>query len=292
MLTMNRRQLLAFGLLAPFAARSKESSKMALPSIGMGTWITFNVGENQKALEQREKVLQEFFDQGGGPIDSSPMYGSAEKVLGLLLPKIKNKKNKLISASKVWTSSDSMGPKQIKNSFELWGLDQFDLFQVHNLLNWKDHLKTLQKMKESGKIGSIGITTSHGRRHSDLLKIMKNYPLDFIQVTYNILDREVEKEILPLAQKKRIRVIANRPYRGGPLIKELKKKPLPTWAKDMQLETWAQVLLKFITSHPAVDCAIPATTQVTHMRENMLARAGKTLAPPEREKMAQEVTSL
>jgi len=292
MLPVNRRQLFTLALFSPFLASSKTPKKRALPKIGMGTWITFNIGDNKEAFKQREKVLKEFFSQGGGLIDSSPMYGSSEKVLGLLLPRVKEHQDKLISASKVWTSSTSMGPKQVQNSLHLWGLNKFDLFQVHNLLNWKDHLKTLNEMKDSGKIHSIGITTSHGRRHKELIEVMRTHPLDYIQVTYNVLDREVEKEILPLAKEKGIRVIANRPYQGGPLIKELKKKKLPSWAKEMELETWAQVLLKFITSHPALDCAIPATTQVEHMRENMQARLGKQLTSSQREKISQEISKL
>lgn len=292
MLSLNRRQLLALLFFAPFLGASREAPQFSLPPIGMGTWITFNVGDNKRALKQREEVLKEFFRQGGGLIDSSPMYGSAEKVLGTLLPKMGKDREKLISASKVWTSSSEMGPKQIQNSFDLWGLKKFDLFQIHNLLGWKQHLKTLQEMKESGKIKTLGITTSHGRRHDDFYKIMKNNPLDFIQVTYNVLDREVEKKILPLAKEKGIRVIANRPYQGGQLIKTLKKKPLPAWAKDMELTSWAQVLLKFITSHPAVDCAIPATSQVEHMSENMQARHGKTLSPSQREKISREIAQL
>jgi diketogulonate reductase-like aldo/keto reductase len=262
------------------------ASSELLPVIGMGTWITFNVGEQKTVRDQRTKVLKAFFEQGGGLIDSSPMYGSSEEVLGYALQKL-GYPTELFSATKIWTRNPEEGPKQLKASLDKWGVKKLDLEQVHNLLSWKEHLDFMEKQKEKGVIRYTGITTSHGRRHQDVIKIMKSRPIDFIQVTYNIVDREVEKDILPLAQEKNIAVIANRPFRGGGLVKGLKssKKPLPTWAKDIQCENWPQFLLKFIVSHPAVTCAIPATSKVHHMNENMGARLGELPDSKTRKKM-------
>ena len=258
------------GMLRKFIPSSGEQ----IPVIGMGTWQTFDVGNNTALRDARTQVLRRFFEMGGGMIDSSPMYGSAEDVIGYGLNKL-GSTNNLFSASKVWTMFKKGGPEQFQDSQRLWGLKQFDLFQVHNLLNWEDHLKYLNELKQDGQIRYVGITTSHGRRHYDFLKLMASQPLDFIQVTYNIADREVEEKILPLAADRGIAVIANRPYQGGRLINRLERTPLPEWAKEFDCDNWPQFLLKFIVSHPAVTCTIPATTQVEHMTENMQATLGR-----------------
>jgi len=255
-----------------------------LPLIGMGTWVTFNVGSNFKLRDARTEVLKEFFAQGGGMIDSSPMYGSAEEVLGYGLQKLKHPPS-LFSATKVWTSSSEEGVQQVKNSHELWKLKKFDLIQVHNLENWREHLKMLFRLKEKGELRYVGVTTSHGRRHSELESIMKTQPLDFVQLTYNIVDREVEERLLGLALDRKISIIANRPFRGGEIFRRLRGKPLPPLAKELDCQSWAEYLLKFVVSHPAVTCAIPATSRVEHMRENMRAGYGRILEPDEREKM-------
>ncbi len=267
------------------------SSGIALPVIGMGTWITFNVGQDIRLRQARVEVLREFFAAGGGMIDSSPMYASAEEVVGYGLKNLKYPKS-LFSATKVWTSSTEEGVLQIRDSHRLWGLKKFDLIQVHNLDNWENHLKTLFKMKEKGELAHIGVTTSHGRRHSDLEKIMQNHPLDFVQVTYNIRDREVEERILKLAEKRKIAVIANRPFRGGDLIRDLKKKPFPAAAAELGCKNWPDFLLKFVVSHPAITCAIPATSKTQHMRENMQAGVGRLPTHADREKMVKIVRSL
>ena len=267
------------------------SSSETLPVIGMGTWVSFNVGEDLRARAQRSEVLKTFFALGGGMIDSSPMYGSAEAVLGDLLAPLRPTPG-LFAATKVWTSSGKDGPQEIEASRRLWGVERFDLLQVHNLLAWQRHLETLFDMKESGRLRYVGITTSHGRRHAELLRVMRDWPIDFVQATYNILDREVERAILPLAAERGIAFIANRPYRRGELIDFAKRHPLPAWSGDIDCQHWAAFLLKFIVSHPAVTCAIPATSRVDHMIENMSAMHGRQPDGEMRERMAAYVTAL
>lgn len=250
------------------------STGILLSVIGMGTWITFNIGSNQRLRDARTEVLREFFQSGGGMIDSSPMYGSAEEVVGHGLAKLGYPKT-LFSATKVWTSSKSEGLKQIQDSHRLWGVKTFDLLQVHNLEGWRDHLKTLFQMKEKGEVRHVGITTSHGLRHEEMERIMRSESIDFVQLTYNMVDRDAETRLLGLAQERGIAVIANRPFDGGSLIRRLNARPLPNWAGEIDCANWAQFLLKFIVSHPAVTCAIPATTSVAHMRENMGACTGR-----------------
>jgi len=262
-----------------------------LPVIGMGTWITFNVGEDPSALAVRTEILRAFFAGGGGMIDSSPMYGSAEAVLGRVLPRLDDTQG-LFAATKVWTSSGPAGPIEIAESRQLWGLERFDLLQVHNLLAWREHLDTLKQMKAEGRLRYIGMTTSHGRRHADLEQIMRDEPIDFVQLTYNIVDREAEQRLLPLARELGIAVIANRPFQRKALIHRAEGQPLPGWAAEIGCESWAQALLKFIVAHPAIACAIPATSQVAHMQENMAAAAEPLPDDALRRRMAQDFAAL
>lgn len=256
---------------ASLLARRVPSSGEAIPVLGLGSWITFNVGNDPAARAECAAVMRDFFAAGGRMIDSSPMYGSAQDVIGDGLKKI-GRPAQLFAADKVWTSSD--GPAQVAESRRKWGVPKFDLLQVHNLLAWEKHLPTLFAMKAAGQLRYVGITTSEGRRHADIVKSMASQPIDFVQVTYNAVDREVEQRILPLARERRIAVIVNRPFRQGELTEALRRHPLPPWAKDIGCTSWAQVLLKFIVSHPDITCAIPATSQVAHVRENMAAGSG------------------
>lgn len=256
---------------APLLARRIPSSGEAIPVIGLGSWITFNVGNDPAARAECTDVMRQFFAAGGRMIDSSPMYGSAQDVIGGGLHKL-GRPARLFSADKVWTSSD--GPEQVAESRRRWGVPKFDLLQVHNLLDWEEHLPMLFAMKKAGQLRYVGITTSEGRRHADIVRIMASRPIDFVQVTYNAVDREIEQRILPLARERKIAVIANRPFRQGELTESLRRHPLPAWAAEIGCKSWAQVLLKFIVSHPDIACAIPATSQVAHVRENMAAGAG------------------
>ncbi len=267
------------------------SSGQPIPVIGMGTWQTFNVGRNQVLRKQRLEVLKTFFQHGGGMIDSSPMYGSSEAVIGYCLDQLAFPATNF-SATKVWTSSTEEGISQINNSHQLWKINRFDLFQVHNLVGWERHLPYLQEMKAEGKLKYVGITTSHGRRHRDLEQLMKNETIDFVQLTYNIVDREVEDRLLPLAAERGIAVIVNRPFQGGSLFNGVQRTPLPPWAKEIACDNWAQFFLKFVVSHPAVTCAIPATTQVPHMEQNMAARLGPMPDNKTRQKMIAYLQSI
>ena len=253
--------------------RPIPSSGEPVPVVGLGSWITFNVGSDPVARNACADVIRNFVAAGGRMIDSSPMYGSSQDVIGYGLGKAALA-GRVFAADKVWISSGSEGREQIEQSRRKWQVNRFDLVQVHNLLNWQDHLPTLFAMKAAGQIRYVGITTSEGRRHRDIEQLMRSHPLDFVQVTYNPLDREVEARILPLARDRGIAVIVNRPFREGLLLRALARRPLPSWASDVDCKSWAQLVLKFIVAHPAVTCAIPATGNVAHVRENMAAASG------------------
>ena len=265
-----------------------------LPVIGMGTWQTFNVGSDPELLDARTEVVRAFFEHGGGLIDSSPMYGSAPDVMGHALDKL-GRPESLFAAEKVWSPAGGSAREQVEALSRRWGIDRFELMQVHNLVDWREHLEALEQMKANGKIGHVGITTSHGRRHGEFERVMRDHDLDFVQLTYNITHREVEDRLLPLANEKGIAVIANRPYDGGRLIKGLQGRgaQVPEWAaEEFGCNNWADFLLKFIVSHPALTCAIPATTKVEHVVENM--RAGHEPMPSRqtRQRMIDHIESL
>lgn len=280
---------------------SNEIIKKAIPStgealavIGMGSWLTFDIDEYQvnyeNELETRVEILRTFFRHGGALIDSSPMYGNAEAVIGHALANIE-RKQALFSATKVWIQGRWMGEKQMEQSRRLWGVKNFDLMQIHNMLDWHTHLETLKDWKREGRIRYLGVTTSHGRRHGELEKALRHEPFDFVQFTYNIRDREAERRLLPLAAERGMAVIANRPFQGGDLFKLVRGKGLPPWAAEIDCHNWAQFFLKFIVSHPAVTCAIPATSQVAHMRENMGACYGRLPDEKTRRKMIAHLAS-
>lgn len=258
----------------PILTRRIPSSGEMLPVVGLGTWITFNVGNDVVARENCTNVMRAFFEGGGRMIDSSPMYGSSQDVIGYGLSRLRSPAA-AFSADKVWTGSDRGGARQLEESRRKWGVRRFDLVQVHNLVNWEHHLPMLLAMKREGRIRYVGITTSDGRRHAQVEQLMRSQPLDFVQVTYNVLDREVERRILPMALDRGIAVIANRPFREGALIRDVGRHPLPSWAAEIDCASWPQFLLKFIVSHPAVTCAIPATSRVDHAREDIGAARGR-----------------
>lgn len=265
------------------------SSGERIPVVGLGSWITFNVGDDAAARDQCAEVMRHFFAAGGRLIDSSPMYGSSQGVIGDGLRKL-GLPRQLLSADKVWTSSD--GAAQVEQSRRLWAVPRFDLLQVHNLLAWQQQLPLLQAMKARGQLRYVGITTSEGRRHGEMEKLMREHRLDFIQLSYNLLDREAENRLLPLARERGIAVLANRPFREGALLRQLQRHPLPGWAAEIGCSSWAQVALKFVVSHPDITCAIPATSSVAHVRENMAAASGAMPDEAFRRRMAQHVRSL
>ncbi|NOJ46542.1 aldo/keto reductase [Bradyrhizobium archetypum] len=255
------------------ARRPIPSTREEIPIVGLGTWITFNVGNDPVLRDECARVMSAFFEAGGRLIDSSPMYGSSQPMVGYGLEKL-GRPQALFSAEKVWTSSAAAGPAQIEQSRRFWGVPKFDLLQVHNLLAWKPHLQMLFQMKAAGTLRYVGITTSEGRRHDLVEQIMRSEPIDFVQFSYNVVDRDAEARLLPLAAERGIAVIVNRPFRQGALTQRLQGKPLPEWAAELGASSWAQLMLKFILSHPAVTVAIPATSRVDHVRENLFAAAG------------------
>ena len=271
--------------------RAVPSSGEALPLVGLGSWITFNVGTDEAARSACVEVVRAFFAGGGRMIDSSPMYGSSQPTIGHALARL-GMPAALFSAEKVWIGDAARGAAQMEASRVHWGVPRFDLMQVHNLQSWQDHLPRLLAMKASGRLRYVGITTSEGRRHGELEQIVRTQPIDFVQLTYNLLDREVEQRILPLAQERRVAVIVNRPFRQGRLLDALQRHPLPGWAAEIDCDSWAQVALKFVVSHPVVTCAIPATSQVAHVRQNMGAARGRMPDAALRRRMAADVAAL
>jgi diketogulonate reductase-like aldo/keto reductase len=259
-----------------------------IPAVGMGTWITFNVAPYTDARAQRVEVLRAFFEAGGRLVDSSPMYGLAEAAVGHCREQLGGAPQ-LFSATKVWTPTRVAGVAQMNLSLKLWGVKQFDLMQVHNLLDWEAHLPTLKEWKAGRRLRYLGITTSHGRRHDDMLALIETRPeFDFVQFSYSIGDREAEERLLPAAAARGKAVIINRPFRTGELFERVAGKPLPEWAGEIGCTAWSQFFLKFVVSHPAVTCAIPATSSVEHMRENMAALAGPMPDAVQRRRMAED----
>lgn len=274
---------------APVLERPIPATGERIPAIGMGTWLTFDVAPGADR-DARLAVLREFFAGGGALLDSSPMYGYAEAALGVLVPKARPAR--VFNATKVWTPTRFLGVRQMEESFAHWGVRRFDLMQVHNMLDWETHLATLREWKAAGRIRYLGITTSHGRRHDALEAAMKRERLDFVQFSYSFADRDAERRLLPLAQDRGVAVIVNRPFDGGALFGAVKGKALPGWARDIDCANWAQVFLKFVVSHPAVTCAIPATTSPAHMREDIGALAGRLPDAALRRRMAADFDRL
>jgi len=267
------------------------SSGERLSVIGLGTSRTFEVDSANAAGSPLVEVLQAFFDNGGQLIDSSPMYGSAEAVTGVLLKQIDNKKE-LFSATKVWTYGKREGIEQMERSMQRLGVDRIDLMQIHNLRDWEVQMETLVDWKAQGRIRYIGITTSHGRYHDELETILKQQPLDFVQFSYNILNRTAEQRLMPIAQERGIATLINRPYQRGSLFRKVKGRPLPDWAAEFDCASWGQFFLKYIASHPAVTCIIPATSKLKHMVDNMAAGYGRLPDGPTRQRMSNYMESL
>ena len=253
--------------------RAIPATGEALPLVGLGSWITFNVGSDARARDACAEVVRAFFAAGGRLIDSSPMYGSSQPVIGHALAKV-GRPPALFAAEKVWIADVARGALQMEATRAHWGVPRLDLMQVHNLLAWEEHLPRLLAMKAEGRLRYVGISTSEGRRHGEIERVMRTQAIDFVQITYNPLDREVEKRILPLAEERRIAVIVNRPFREGELLRTLARHTVPGWAAELGCDGWAQAVLKFIVAHPAVTCAIPATSQVAHVVQNLGAARG------------------
>jgi diketogulonate reductase-like aldo/keto reductase len=267
------------------------SSGEALPVIGMGTWQTFHVGEDDAERAPLRKVLRTFFDHGGTLIDSSPMYAEAETVTGDLVAEL-GEHERLFAATKVWTYGREDGIVQMERSFHRMRVKQMDLMQVHNLRDWRLHLPTLREWRESGRIRYIGITTSNPAQYDEFAAVMRGEPLDFVQLNYDIATRGAEDVLLRLAEERHMAVLVNRPFGGGELFPRVRGRRLPEWAAEFDCESWAQFFLKFVVSHPAVTCAIPATSNPRHAADNMGAGFGRLPDVAMRRRMAQLVAEL
>ena len=254
-------------------ARVVPASRERIPVLGLGTWLTFDVGAaDSPARRARGEVLRAFLAAGGRLVDSSPMYGTSEAVIGAELARAPAPD--LFAATKVWTVGSLPGRRQMEHSRTLWGLARLDLMQVHNLLDWQTHWPLLRRMKAEGRVRYIGMTTSHGRRHDEMEAILERERPDFVQLTYNLNERDVESRLLPLAAERGAAVIVNRPFDGGAQFGAKTRGPLPGWAAEIGCGSWAEAFLKWIVAHPAVTCAIPATSKLVHLQENMRALAG------------------
>ncbi len=278
---MNRRKLLLAGAAVtpclargnePLLMRSIPSTGERVPAVGLGTWLTFDVPlGNAIAVSRRREVVEHFFAGGGRVIDSSPMYGQAEALLGEVLPRAEKR---LFSATKVWTPIGAYGPTQMRRSLSLWKLPRVDLMQIHNLLSWRSHLPTLREWKAQGLTRLIGITTSHGRDHELVQRILDSERgIDVMQITYSPADRSAEP-LLERAASKGVAVIINRPFDGGDLLNRLSRVPLPPLAAELGCAHWATLVLKWALANPAVTVAIPATTNPEHVEQNLAALRG------------------
>ena len=262
-----------------------------LPVIGLGTWITFNVAPTVHNEAPLVPVMRTFFERGGAMIDSSPMYGYSEAVVGDLL-KEEPRRDRLFSATKIWTPIKAVGRWQFDQSLKLWNVRRFDLVQVHNLVNWEAHVETLKERSAQGLVRYIGVTTSEGHKHDEMERALTRERFDFVQLTYNFADRRVEQRLFPIAAERKLAVVINRPFDGGRLFSVVQGRTLPAYAREFDCANWAQFFLKFVVSHPLVTCAIPATSQAAHMVENIGALYGRLPDPDMRKRMIADMQSL
>jgi len=271
--------------------RTIPSSGEKLPVIGLGTWRAFDVDLTTDNRRQLEEVLSLFVKLGARVIDSSPMYGRAEEVIGDLTATLAIR-DKVFLATKVWTHGKENGIKSMERSMALLRTKRVDLMQVHNLLDVQTHLATLREWKQQGRIRYLGITHHEAGAFRDIEKIMRSEKLDFVQINYSLMEREAEQRILPLAQERGIAVLINRPFGAGDLFGKVRSKPLPDWATEFDCRSWAQFFLKWIVGHPAVTCAIPATDKPDHLEDNMQGGVGRLPDENTRRRMVEFVSSL
>jgi diketogulonate reductase-like aldo/keto reductase len=264
--------------------RPIPSTSETIPAIGLGTWRTFDVGASPAEREPLREVLQRFVALGGRVIDSSPMYGTAEAVVGDLAAEL-GIRDALFLATKVWISGREAGVAQMEQSLRRLRTARLDLMQIHNLLDWRIHLRTLREWKGAGRIRYLGITHYTAGAYDELERVMRSEPLDFLQVNYSLGEREAERRVLPLARERGMAVLVNRPFREGDLFQKVRGQPLPSWAADFDCESWAQFFLKWILAHPAVTCVIPATSRPAHLVDNMKAGQGRLPDAATRERM-------
>jgi diketogulonate reductase-like aldo/keto reductase len=263
----------------------------SLPVIGLGTWQTFDVGPGKAEREPLRQVVADFIKLGGSLVDSSPMYGRSEAVVGDLAAELKAHK-KLFLATKVWTSGREEGIRQMEQSLAKLRASRVDLMQVHNLVDYRTHLATLRRWKEQERVRYIGVTHYTESAYDDLAKVIQSEELDFVQLNYSVAERTAERRLLPLAAERGLAVLVNRPFAAGGLFRRVSSHPLPAWAAEIDCTSWGQLFLKFVISHPAVTCAIPATSKVQHLRDNMQAGVGRLPDAKMREQMARSVAEI
>lgn len=274
--------------VAEMATRRIPSSGEEVPVMGMGTWQTFDVGSDKEARANLREVLRAFVALGGRVVDSSPMYGSSEEVLGDLARET-GLHPRLWVATKVWTRGRREGIEQMEDSMRKLRVERVDLMQVHNLVDVETHLETLREWKAAGRVRYVGVTHYTAASHEQVARVLEAHPLDFVQINYSVGEREAERRLLPLARERGVAVIANRPFAGGGLFRRLRGRPLPSYAAAIGCRSWAQLLLKWVVSHPALTCAIPATSNPAHLRDNMLAGHGRMPDEALRRRIAAEV---
>lgn len=265
--------------------RPIPSSRETLPAVGLGTWRAFDVGASAAERAPLEAVLRRLVELGGRVVDSSPMYGAAESVVGDLATKLKIT-DTLFLATKVWTSGQRAGVEQLEQSLRRLRTRRLDLMQIHNLLDWRTHLRTLREWKEAGRIRYLGVTHYTASGYDELERVLSDETLDFVQINYSLGEREAERRILPLARDRRVAVIVNRPFLDGALFREVRGRALPPWAAELGCESWAQFFLKWILAHPAVTCVIPGTSRPEHVADNMKAGVGILPDSATRERMS------
>jgi diketogulonate reductase-like aldo/keto reductase len=285
----------------PVSAAENETARMLtrpipstgekLPVIGLGTWQVFDVGDSPDVRQPLKEVLSRFVQLGGKIIDSSPMYGHAESVIGELTNEL-HLRDSLFLATKVWTTGKQAGIDSMERSLVRLQTKRIDLMQVHNLVDAGTHLATLRDWKEKGRIRYLGITHYNSSAYAEVERMLRREKLDFLQINYSILEHEAEERILPLAQEHGVAVIIHRPLGGGDLFARVRAKPLPDWAAEFDCKSWAQFLLKWTVAHPAVTCAIPATGNVRHLEDNMQAGMGRLPDSITRQRMLQLIEAI
>jgi aryl-alcohol dehydrogenase-like predicted oxidoreductase len=259
---------------SPGRMRAIPSSGEQIPVVGLGTFATFDVGSSAAERKPLEEVLARFAERGGRVVDSSPMYGRSEAVVGEVAAK-QGLSGKLFLATKVWTRGREAGLEQMAASERLLGTRPLDLLQVHNLLDVDTHLATLRAWKETGRVRYIGVTHYTSSAYPEVERVLRRERLDFLQVNYSLAEREAEERILPLARERGVAVLVNRPFGGGEALKRALGKPLPAWGAEFDCASWAQFFLKFVLAHPAVTCAIPATSKRAHLDDDLDAALGR-----------------
>src|SRR5438876_7164457 len=272
-------------------ARPIPSSGETIPAVGLGTWRTFDVGASPTERAPLRDVLKDFAELGGRVVDSSPMYGAAESVVGDLASELAIT-DKLFLATKVWTSGRDAGVAQMEQSLKRLRAQRLDLIQIHNLLDWRTHLRTLREWKAAGRIRYLGVTHYTASAYDELERVLRAEALDFIQVNYSLGEREAERRILPLARDRGVAVLANRPFAEGGLFQRVRAQAVPPWAVEFDCDSWAQFFLKWILAHPAVTCAIPGTSRPQHLVDNLKAAVGKLPDAATRDRMAAHVRAV